>query len=148
LAKGRKRDIRGKNRLVSTVGYPSPFRLSSCRKRLEGPVVVRLVDLAEEALRASGELAKAEVTEQNDLSEEALRNIQVTAKSRGNRLKTLEVASDKGHPHLLSIAKQTLEEQAPNGRYGLKTLLQHSFPSSVDNLTFRPGSVMTMDTAW
>jgi len=124
--KGRKRDIRGNNRLVSTVGYPSPFRLSSCRKRLEGPVVVRLVDLAEEALR----------------------NVRVTAKSRGNRLKTLEVASDKGHPHLLSIAKQALEEQAPNGKCGLKTLLQHSFPSSVDNLTFRPGSVMTTDTAW
>jgi len=32
-------------------GYPSPFRLSSCRKRLEGPVVLCLVDLTEEALR-------------------------------------------------------------------------------------------------
>jgi len=37
LAKGHKRDIRGKNRLVSTVGYT--------------PVVVCLVDLTEEALR-------------------------------------------------------------------------------------------------
>jgi len=37
LAKGHKRDIRGKNRLVSTVGFT--------------PVVVRLVDLTKEALR-------------------------------------------------------------------------------------------------
>jgi len=146
--KGRKRDIRGKNRLASTVGYPSPFRLSSCRKRLEGPVVVRLVDLAEEALRVSRRACKSRGNGANDLSEEALRNVQVTAKSRDNWLKTLEVASDGRRPHLLSIAKQTLEEQAPNGKCGLKTLLQHSFPSSVDNLTFRPGSVMTMDTAW
>jgi len=33
LAKGYKRDIRGKNRLVSALGYSSLFRLPSCGKK-------------------------------------------------------------------------------------------------------------------
>jgi len=40
------------NRLISTVGYPSPSDCLRVGRDFEGLVVVRLVDLAEEALRS------------------------------------------------------------------------------------------------